>query len=129
VAPEMLFRLGPNLPQRRPDLAFVSYQRWPQNRPVPPPGINAWDVVPDLTAEVVSPSDDAADLLNRVYEYFTAGVRQVWVVYPTRQVVHVYESLTQIRVVTITDELVGDPVLPGFRLPLATLFEDAGPAA
>src|SRR5258708_370423 len=66
---------------RRPDVAFVTYQRWPATRPQPVDD-NAWDVVPDLTVEVVSPHDLSEDLLSRVLEYFQAGVRLVWVVYP-----------------------------------------------
>src|SRR5262245_57766583 len=53
VVAEMLFMLAPstNL-QRRPDLAFVSFQRWPVDRRVPKGP--AWEVVPDLAIEVVS---------------------------------------------------------------------------
>ena len=47
--------------QRRPDVAFVSYQRWAKNRPVPRTD-NAWDVVPNLTVEVVIPTDAAEEL-------------------------------------------------------------------
>ena len=38
--------------------------------------------------------------------------------------VYIYESPTQVRILTRADELYGEPVLPHFRLPLATLFED-----
>lgn len=126
---ETLFRLSlPDDYNRRPDVALVSYQRWPKDRPLPEDD-NAWDVVPDLAVEVVSPTDRAEDLLEKVDEYFRAGVRLVWVLYPRRRLVHVYESLTQIRGLTRTDELDGGTVLPGFRLPLATLFQEEGPSS
>ena len=58
---EVLFRLRshPNL-QRRPDLAFVSFDRWPgaSGRP----RSNAWEVVPDLVVEVVSPTNLAEEI-------------------------------------------------------------------
>jgi Uma2 family endonuclease len=126
---EALFRL-PLAKQRnrRPDIGFVSYQRWAKGRPIPKDD-NAWEVVPELAVEVVSPTDFAEELLEKLEEYFQAGVQMVWVVYPRRGIVHVYESLTQIRGLTRTDELDGGKVLPGFRLALATLFEDqANPA-
>jgi hypothetical protein len=47
-----------------------------------------------------------------------------------RNVGYIYESPTQVRSLTRADELYGEPVLPHFRLPLASLFEDieaAGP--
>jgi Uma2 family endonuclease len=112
---------------RRPDVAFVSYGRWPKSRPLPTEG-DAWDVVPNLGVEVVSPTDRAEDLLERVEEYFQAGMEVVWVVYPRRRIVHAYDSLTQIQVVTRADELDGGEVLPGFRLPLALLFQEPAPA-
>src|SRR5687767_13248887 len=34
--------------RRRPDVAFVSYPRWPEDRV---PRAEAWDVVPDLAVE------------------------------------------------------------------------------
>jgi Uma2 family endonuclease len=112
--------------KRRPDLAFVSADRWPIDRPVSPRE-DAWDVVPDLAVEVVSPTDIAEDLLGKVKEYFLARVRLVWVVYPIQRCFHVYESWNRIRVVTEADELDGGEVLPGFRHPLDRLFGPVAP--
>lgn len=125
---EGLFRLPlPKDRNRRPDVAFVSYKSWPKSRPMPESD-NAWDVVPDLAVEVVSPTDLAEDLMGKVEEYFRAGVSLVWVVYPRLRLVQVYESLVRTRGLTRADELAGDPVLPGFRLPLATLFPEGSAA-
>jgi Uma2 family endonuclease len=107
---------------RRPDAAFVSYQRWAKGRAIPPDEDAAWEVVPELAVEVVSPSDRAEELMTKVTEYFEAGVSQVWVLYPRQQFVVVFESLTRIRGLTGAEELDGGEVLPGFRLALATLF-------
>ncbi len=128
VVVETLFRIP--LPKdasrkRCPDVAFISSERWPLDRPMSPYE-DAWDVVPDLAVEVVSPSDIAQNLLGKVKEYFQAGVRVVWVVYPIQRCIHVYEAWNRIRVVTETDELDGGEVLPGFRRSLDGLF---GPVA
>jgi Uma2 family endonuclease len=54
---EALFHLpAPVNRDRRPDVAFVAFQRWAKDRPMPPTD-NAWDVVPSIAAEVVSPTD------------------------------------------------------------------------
>jgi Uma2 family endonuclease len=108
---------------RRPDGAFVSFQRWPKGRPIPN-SENAWDVVPELVIEVISPTDWGEDIIEKIEEYFDAGVQLVWVVYPRRRLIHVYESLTQIRVLRHTDVLDGGKVLPDFRLPLTDLFQE-----
>lgn len=123
VVAEMIFRIDParNL-QRRPDVAFISDQRWPFRRRAPDTPV--WDIVPDLAIEVVSPSNSADAVLAKVREYFDAGVRQVWVVFPKGREVYVYSSTKQIQVLQIGDELDGGDLLPGFRLPLTAIFED-----
>jgi Uma2 family endonuclease len=112
--------------QCRPDIAFVSADRWPIDRPASLRE-NAWDVIPDLAVEVVSPTDIADDLLGKVKEYFQAGVRLVWVVYPIQRCIHVYDAWNRIRVVTGADELDGGEVLPGFRRSLDRLFGPVAP--
>jgi Uma2 family endonuclease len=121
---EMLFRLPLNGSRnRRPDVAFVTYERWPKNRPIPPTD-NAWDLAPDLAVEVISPHDLADEIIQKLTEYFQAGVRLVWIIYPQQRLVYVYDSPTRVRGLAQTDELDGGDVLPGFRLPLANLFPE-----
>ena len=56
-------------------------------------------------------------------EYFAAGVRQVWVISPQYKTVTMYQSPTQVRILTAEDELIGDEMLPGFRCRLRELFQ------
>lgn len=125
VATEILFVIGrePML-RRRPDVAFVSRERWPLNRPIPREA--AWDVVPDLAVEITSPTDLIDDLMDKLEEYFRAGVRLVWVVYPRQRKVYAYNSPTAVRIIPVGDELDAGGALPGFRLPLGILFETEG---
>jgi Uma2 family endonuclease len=126
---EALFHLpAPINRDRRPDVAFVSYQRWAKDRPMPRKS-NAWDVVPNLATEVVSPTDSAEELDDKIAEYFRAGVQLVWVVYPMQSKIHVYSSPTQIAVLTRADVLDGGAVVPGFKLPLAELFTEPAETA
>jgi Uma2 family endonuclease len=125
----MLFRLPLNGSRnRRPDVAFVTFERWPKDRPIPATD-NAWDVVPDLAIEVVSPNDLADEIMEKITEYFQAGVLLVWIVYPQQRLVHVYESPVRIRGFSHADELDGGSVLPEFRLPLANLFPETTAAS
>lgn len=124
--PEVLFKLPLDRDRnRKPDVAFVPYSRWARDRPVP--DTNGWAVLPDLCVEVVSPTDRAEELAEKVAEYFEAGVRLVWVAYPRLQRVYVFESADRARVLGRADALDGGPVLPGFTLALSGLFPD--PAA
>jgi Uma2 family endonuclease len=128
VVTEVLFIVDPkrNL-RRRPDVAFVSAERWPLDRLIPETG--DWEVVPDLAVEVISPSDTWEEVLAKIDEYFDKGVRQVWIVTPLSQKVYMLDSPTRVHVLTTADELDGGNLLPGFRLSLARLFQrqmDAG---
>jgi Uma2 family endonuclease len=58
---EMLFDLGAGLSQRRPDVAYVSYDRWLRQRRVPQ--TQAWAVVPELVVEVISPSNTFEEVI------------------------------------------------------------------
>ncbi|MGO9597484.1 MAG: Uma2 family endonuclease [Isosphaeraceae bacterium] len=73
VVTEVLFLLvrARNL-QRRPDVAFVSFGRWARERPVP--AEPAWDVVPNLAIEIVSPTNLANDIVEKIGDYFGSGV-------------------------------------------------------
>jgi Uma2 family endonuclease len=124
VVSEMLFRLPLKEDasrNRRPDLAYVSFARWPADRPMPGRG-DAWDVVPDLAVEVISPTNLTQETMQKVQEYFQAGVRLVWIVFPLEQRIYVYESPKQIRVLDAGEVLTGGAVLPGFELPVDRLF-------
>jgi Uma2 family endonuclease len=118
-----LFALGPLSNQRRPDVAFISFRRWPQAVP----HTDAWDVTPDLAVEVVSSLDTMAEQLAKMREYFQAGSLLVWLVLPSQREIYVYQSPTQIQVLTQADTLGGGTVVPGFQVPVATLFEDVPP--
>jgi len=123
IVTEMLFVMdGDRDLKRRPDVAYVSFDRWPRGRRIPRTA--AWEVVPDLAIEVVSSSNTADEVLAKVQEYFQSGVRRVWVVYPSTEQVYDYDAPTSVRILARAEDLDGGAVLPGFRFPLATLFED-----
>jgi Uma2 family endonuclease len=127
---ELLFRIP--LPEdrkrnRKPDMAFVSYERWPRSKPFPYKG-NVRDVVPDIAAEVVSPGDTADELIAKAREYLRGGVRLVWIVYPLAQEIHAYlPGARDVRVCFAADELDADEILPGFRTSVGALFPPTEP--
>jgi Uma2 family endonuclease len=104
---------------RAPDVAFVARAHVPATG-VP---IGYFPVAPDLAVEVVSPSDTAAEVQQKVDDYFKAGSQQVWVVYPDQRSVAVYRSAGEMRYFAAEDVLDGGPLLPGFTSPVAEIFE------
>jgi len=117
---ETMFTIPGSGNDRKPDVAFVSYQKWAKDRPIP--DVNAWPIAPDLVVEVISPSDKAFEVMGKVREYFACGVQQVWQVYSSLGQVWIFDSPGTIRVLTRADELTGDPIVMGFRMRVADLF-------
>ncbi len=104
---------------RIPDASFVSRGR------IPAGGVprGFWPFAPDLAVEIVSPGDTATELRAKVREYLDAGARLVWVVWPDERAVTVYGPAGEVRELGPGDELDGGDVLPGFRVPVAELFQ------
>jgi Uma2 family endonuclease len=104
---------------RIPDVSFVPWDwipgdEWPED---PIPGL-----VPGLAVEIVSKGNTAKEMETKVGEYFDAGVLVVWLVYPKTQTAEVYSSRTSCRTIDKNGALDGGTLLPGFRLPLKTIF-------
>jgi Uma2 family endonuclease len=79
-------------------------------------------VVPDLAIEVISRTYLASAVNAKIDEYFQAGVSLVWVIYPVTTKIYVYDSPTSVRILQLGDELDGEGVVPGFQVPLSTMF-------
>jgi Uma2 family endonuclease len=55
---------------------------------------------------------------RKLQEYFDAGCRMVWYLYPEDRAVHVYTSPDECSIVAEDGVLDGSPVLPGFSVPV-----------
>jgi Uma2 family endonuclease len=104
---------------RIPDACFVSWGRIPSGQEAAGAIL---DAVPDLAAEVVSKGNTRAEMKRKLEEYFAAGVRLVWFIYPKTQTAVAYSSPTSKQDIGAEGKLDGGDVLPGFALPLAKLF-------
>ncbi|MEX1028005.1 MAG: Uma2 family endonuclease [Candidatus Paceibacterota bacterium] len=106
---------------RIPDVSFVSWDRLPGRRiprePVP-------RLVPELAVEVVSKSNTSKEMERKLREYFAAGTRLVWYVYPDTRTVRVFTAPDQSVELNASQMLGGGDVLPGFQLPLTQLFRE-----
>ena len=123
VVSEVMFRIHPGKrSMRRPDVAFVSFKRWGRDQKLT--SENGWEVVPDLAVEVISPTDLAVEVMDKVLEYLSAGVVQVWVVYPNARHILIFDNVRGCLVINSEGVLDGEDLLPGFQLPLAELFRD-----
>jgi Uma2 family endonuclease len=87
----------------------------------------AWDEreyfpgVPALVVEIISESDRASAIAEKVQDYLAGGGTRVWCVYPDQRAVYVHSADAPTHVVR-GDDLLQDDLLPGFALPLNLLF-------
>jgi Uma2 family endonuclease len=103
----------------RPDMAFVSFDRWARYRFVP--HTFTWHVVPDLVVEIVHESEKTKELATKLTDYFKAGVNRVWVVYPRDLRILDYQSPSEHQILNRDKSIDGGTILPGFRLPVSEL--------
>ena len=101
---------------REPDLTWVRAERIPADLNVDP------ETPPDLAIEVISRTDTHTGTDARIKQYLASGVRVVWVIDPWMRTVTVYEPDGTIHTITEHGDLAGGTVIPGFAIPVATLF-------
>ena len=92
------------------------------------PGEAAPDTIPQLVVEIPGADSTPGELARRLEDYFTAGVKNVWVIDLENRQVLVHKSPTKSTPLGADGTLDGGRLLGGFKLPVATLFEPFGPA-
>jgi Uma2 family endonuclease len=78
--------------------------------------------VPALCVEIISPTQSAEDVDERVQDYLAGGALLVWCLFPRRRTVTVYSPERAPQTVRSGGVLSGESVLPGLTVPLAVLF-------
>lgn len=104
---------------RGPDVAFV------RRESIPEAGIpeGFWPGTPDLAIEIRSPGDRPSEILAKVDDYLTRGVRLVWVVEPRRKSVTVYRRLLPPVTLGVDETLDALDVVPGFVCEVRRIFD------
>lgn len=77
--------------------------------------------IPDICIEILSPTNRSYDTLTKRFVYGAAGVTEYWIIDPRGRA----ERWTgpQLTDGAAIIEVLESPLLPGFRLPLAELFQ------
>jgi Uma2 family endonuclease len=118
AGPDGTVRLMPRL-VRIPDISFISWDQVP-NHEVPTEPIP--DLAPALAIEVLSEGNTPKEMARKLKEYFLAGSHLVWFIDLQKRTVSVYTAPDRCTVLTEEQTLDGGKVLPGFVLPLKTVF-------
>jgi len=125
--------LGPDGPVRiasrvirMPDVSFIPWSRVPPEFDSMPAG-PIMEIVPDLAIEVISPSNRPGEMNVKLHEYFKRGVRLVWYLYHEQRLARAFTSPKRGTDVGLDDCLDGRDVLPGFRIKLQDVYDEAFP--
>ena len=111
--------LLPNGGLRAPDAAWVQLSRLQKlsdrerERFLP--------LCPDFVIEVASRTDKISELREKMQEYLQAGLRLGWLILPASTQVEIY-SAAGVQVLASPQTLTGDPLLPGFKLDLTSIW-------
>jgi Uma2 family endonuclease len=113
------FRL-PNSAIRSPDAAWVRRERL---RALTPEQTRQFlPLCPDFVVELRSPSDDLATLQAKMEEYRANGALLGWLIDPVERRVYRYVPDAPVERFEAPDAIEGEPVLPGFRLALRSIW-------
>ncbi|MBI3944955.1 MAG: Uma2 family endonuclease [Armatimonadetes bacterium] len=120
-----LMKTGPNLPGRSPDILFVAEEHRDRLRQT------YLDGPADLVVEVISPESRARDRGEKFYEYEQGGVREYWLIDPTRKQAECHQLGADGIYRTIpagADGVYRSAVLPGLWIRVDWLWQDPLPS-
>ena len=101
---------------RIPDLAYFTREQTKA-------AANGKHTISSFVIEILSNTDFAKDIENKLWEYFDEGVQVVWHVMPYRKIVKVYTSPRHVSICTDNDICSAKPALPDFEMTVAQIFE------
>lgn len=102
-----------------PDVSFLRNDRLKSSL-----GKDYVDGAPDLAVEVISPSESAQDVEDKIEAYLLKGAHAVVVVYPKKSTVKVFQADGTARALRPGDTLTLPELLPGWELPVNEIFAD-----
>jgi len=79
--------------------------------------------MPALAVEIKSPTDSIKQMHEKAHYYLANGARLVWLVFPNKRYVEVYQLDSEVEVLFGDDWLDGGDVLPGFTMSVADVFD------
>ncbi|HXG19849.1 MAG TPA: Uma2 family endonuclease [Methylomirabilota bacterium] len=114
-----LFTL-PNGAKRSPDASWMRRERWEALPKKEREGFGS--ICPDFVIELRSPTDRLPDLQEKMQEYLANGAQLGWLIDPLEKRVYIYRPDQPVEVLDDPPIVNGDPVLPGFVLPVRELW-------
>lgn len=121
---DVMIRRNP-LRTRQPDVLYISNERFALNDPENES--EGFDPAPEFVVEIISPSDTPAVLAEKIADYQSVNVREMWVARPALRTVEVL-LLTPNSVQSVATYGIGETVpsivFPGLSCAVAAIFAE-----
>ena len=103
---------------RIPDLCYLNQQQVVQ-------AFKGGHPVAEFVIEIVSPSDKSEKYKEKIRDYFKAGVKVIWMIYPKVKQVDIYVKDSP-HFTTCEGDMIcsAAPVLPGFAISVNDIFRE-----
>jgi len=113
---ENLYALSPNT-RRAPDVAVILGDRYEELKDA-----KVIPIIPEIAAEVLSPSETPRMIHRKLKQYFAAGVKEVWLIDPDVKEIEIWKGPSLPDPLLSSSDVLASTLLPGFALPLEELF-------
>lgn len=100
---------------RRPDIIFLTEDEVQKTK-------LKIDFIPQFVIEVVSHSNSINEIENKIWDYFTSGVKIVWIILPNHKEVKIYKSIKDIKICLDNDVCDAGDVIPDFQIRVDEIF-------
>jgi Uma2 family endonuclease len=100
---------------RRPDIAYLTKAQISEAN-------KGEDPIPEFVVEIISENDNINQVIAKIGEYYKAGVKIVWLIFPEEKELHVYSSRREVKICIENDICSANPVLPEFEIGVDELF-------
>jgi Uma2 family endonuclease len=100
---------------RRPDIAYLTKEQIEA-------ADKGTDVIPEFVIEIISGNDNINKVEEKIGEYYKAGVKVVWLIFPENKSVHIYTSRRNVKICIENDICSAAPVLPEFEIGVDVLL-------
>ena len=102
---------------RKPDLSYFTKEQIRKGR-------NGEEPISGFMIEVISKNDQINMVNDKVLEYFNAGVKVVWLIFPMQKMVHVYTSPIDIKICKNEIVCSAETVIKGFLIKASDIFAE-----
>jgi Uma2 family endonuclease len=100
---------------RRPDIAYLTKAQIESAN-------KGTDEIPEFVIEIISGNDNINKVEEKIGEYYKAGLKVVWLIFPENKSVHVYTSRRDVKICIENDICSAAPVLPEFEIGVDVLL-------